>query len=95
MRATSPALAMHKHTARLPACSAVVGIADGAEALDNRAPAAGLYRWRFFHLGGLRRPELVVLEGHAAGIEQLSGCDAVWGGPVSAAGPARLGAGTG
>jgi hypothetical protein len=51
---------------------------------------ADLYRWRFFHLGGLRRPELVVLEGHAAGIEQLSGCDAVWGGPVSAAEPARF-----
>jgi hypothetical protein len=39
MRATSPALAMHKHTARLPACSAVVGIANGAEALDTRAPS--------------------------------------------------------
>src|SRR6266581_1624768 len=34
-----PALVMHKHTARPPACSAVVGIADGAEALDNRAPS--------------------------------------------------------
>jgi len=30
---------MHKHTARLPACSAVVGIADAAETLDNRAPS--------------------------------------------------------
>jgi hypothetical protein len=49
----------------------------------------------FFHLGGLRRPEQVVLEGHAAGIEQLSGCDVVWGGPVSAAEPARFGAGKG
>ncbi len=27
---------MHKHTARPPACSGVVGIADGAEALNNR-----------------------------------------------------------
>jgi hypothetical protein len=30
---------MHKHTARPHACSAVWGIADGAEALDNRAPS--------------------------------------------------------
>ena len=34
-----PVLAMHKHTARLPACLAVVGIADVAEALDTRAPS--------------------------------------------------------
>jgi hypothetical protein len=33
------ALAMHKHTARLPVCSAVVGISDAAEAPDNRAPS--------------------------------------------------------
>jgi hypothetical protein len=29
-----------------PACSAVVGIADGAEALDNRAPSRSGRRWR-------------------------------------------------
>jgi hypothetical protein len=29
---------MHKHPGRLPACPAVVGIVDAAEALDNRAP---------------------------------------------------------
>ena len=39
-----PALAMHKHTAWLSACSAVVRIADAAEALDNRAPRAALWR---------------------------------------------------
>jgi hypothetical protein len=60
-----------------------------------RSRTADLYRWRFFQLGGLRGPELVVLEGHAAGVEQLSGCDAVWGGQVSAAEPARFGAGKG
>ena len=32
-----PALATHEHTARLPACSAVVRIADAAEALDKCA----------------------------------------------------------
>jgi hypothetical protein len=55
-----------------------------------RSRTADLYRWRFFQLGGLRGPELVVLEGHAAGVEQLSGCGVVWVGPVSAAEPARF-----
>jgi hypothetical protein len=33
-----PPLAMHKHTAWPPACSAVVGIVNGAESSYNRAP---------------------------------------------------------
>jgi hypothetical protein len=45
---------MHKHTARLPACSAVAGIADAAEALDNRAPSR-----RYARPGGKRERQSI------------------------------------
>ena len=68
---------MHSHTARLPACSAVVGISAVRRALDNRAPTRRYARlrptvavlqnnaeWLIWRATGWLRPELAQFTAH-------------------------------